>query len=320
MNRSERIDLILAIATELSKEEWTLVDLTLRQFGLPWTDIWQGTPQDYVVEMVERAEDEVLVELAHHLGLDDVLVKVDGDDTGVDVEHLRQLLELEKALMIAVATGGPRINTVNDEYKERRLAIRAALGGAGIADPNPFADLWQWYGRWRDGSLETYQSRREYITSLYQPAFDILSRIETAGAVEVLEPTGWMRVDRCMATVDQAFRTASSEEQFQSVGHLCREAMISLAQAVYDPAEHPSVGGVAPSDTDAKRMLEAYIAAELPGSGNEEFRRYARSAYQLAAAVAHRRNAQFRDAALCAEATRAIINAIAIISGRRDQG
>jgi hypothetical protein len=38
----------------------------------------------------------------------------------------------------------------------------------------------------------------------------------------------------------------------------------------------------------------------------------------LAVNLQHRRTATFRDAALCAEATRSVINVIALISGQRD--
>jgi hypothetical protein len=318
MNRSDRINLILAIATNLSSEDWSHVDLTLRQFELPWLDAWQGTQHDYVVEMVEKADDQTLLELAEHLGLEDVDASGHSEDDRSELESLRKLLELQQALMISVATGGPRINTVNDEYRERKLLIETALEKLGIPDLNPFGDLWQWYGRWSDGTLPTYQDRREYVTALYAPVFESLSRRERGWSMEIVEPTGWERVDRCITTIDQTLQAASNEEQFQSVGHLCREAIISLAQAVYEPEVHSSLDDTPPSNTDAKRMLTAYIAVELKGSANEDCRRYVRSAYQLAAALTHSRNATRRDAMLCAEATRSITNAIAIISGRRD--
>ena len=79
--------------------------------------------------------------------------------------------------------------------------------------------------------------------------------------------------------------TARAEEQFQAIGLLCREALISLAQAVYDPVRHPSIDGIASSDTDARRMLGAYIAEELVSGPNEEARAHARAALRLA--VAH---------------------------------
>lgn len=70
MSPSERIKHIKAIATALSNEEWTLLDLTLKQFGLPWTDQWGGgSKEGYVIEMISSAKDEPLLELAKHLGV-----------------------------------------------------------------------------------------------------------------------------------------------------------------------------------------------------------------------------------------------------------
>jgi len=91
-----------------------------------------------------------------------------------------------------------------------------------------------------------------------------------------------------------------------------------VAQAVYIRARHPPLDGVEPSITDARRMLEAFIAVELGGRTNEDARRHAKSALSLAAGLQHRRTADFRAAALCAEATTTVTNIIAKISGRRD--
>jgi hypothetical protein len=76
--------------------------------------------------------------------------------------------------------------------------------------------------------------------------------------------------------------------------------------------------GIAPSKTDAKRILEYYIAVELAGGVNEEARRHIRSALDLAVGLQHKRTATFRDAAMCVEATTAVVNIMAIVSGRRD--
>lgn len=70
MHPSERIKHIKAIASALSNEEWSLLDLTLQQFGLPWTDQWGGGSKEaYVIEMIATAKDEPLLELAKHLGV-----------------------------------------------------------------------------------------------------------------------------------------------------------------------------------------------------------------------------------------------------------
>lgn len=70
MHPSERIKHIKAIASALSNEEWSLLDLTLKQFGLPWTDQWGGgTKESYVIEMISDAADAPLLELAKHFGI-----------------------------------------------------------------------------------------------------------------------------------------------------------------------------------------------------------------------------------------------------------
>ena len=108
----------------------------------------------------------------------------------------------------------------------------------------------------------------------------------------------------------------TSEEDYQGVGLLCRELLISVAQAVYDAEKH-HVGGQSVSVTDGKRMLEGYFGVELVGGSNEEARKHAKAALDLANAVQHRRTATFRDAALCVEAAASVTNIVAILSGRR---
>jgi AbiJ-like protein len=131
------------------------------------------------------------------------------------------------------------------------------------------------------------------------------------------EPTGWQKVDRQLQEVRLRLDTAGSEEQYQAIGLLCREVLISVAQEVYDPARHTPHDGVAPSNTDAKRMLEAFFGNELQGGADEEARAHARAALRLALALQHKRTADFRMAALCAEATSSVVNILAVLAGRR---
>jgi hypothetical protein len=142
---------------------------------------------------------------------------------------------------------------------------------------------------------------------------------ERVGArTEVFEElTGWQIVDRQFQEVRLRLDTAVSEEHFQAVGLLCREALISVAQAVYDAVRYPPLDGIAPSTTDARRMLEAIFHRELEGSANEEARAHAKAALKLALALQHMRTADFRTAALCAEATASCVNLLAVLAGRR---
>ncbi len=140
---------------------------------------------------------------------------------------------------------------------------------------------------------------------------------ERATAFE--EPTGWPKVDRQIQHARSSLRQADSEEEYQSVGLVCREALISAAQATYIREKYPPLDNVEPSEGDAARMIAAIIAVELGGSANEEARAHAKAALKLALALQHDRTADFRTAALCSEATFSVVNILAILTGRRSQ-
>lgn len=131
------------------------------------------------------------------------------------------------------------------------------------------------------------------------------------------EPTGWQKVDRQLQEVRLRLDSADSEEEYQAVGLLCREALISVAQEVFDSSRHVSTDGLVPSDTDAKRMLENFFVTELKGGANEEARAHANAALRLALALQHKRTADFQLAALCAESTFSVVNMLAVLAGRR---
>jgi len=145
MKPSDRIKIISEIANSLAPADYSLIDLTLRQFGLSWTEQWYGNKIGYVLEMIQTADDQSLLDLASHLGINPV------DDIGKETlayseaKELIQGIDKQKALMIDVATGGSRIQQVNDEYKARRISIISRLQVAGIQDPNPYSDLWNWF-------------------------------------------------------------------------------------------------------------------------------------------------------------------------------
>jgi hypothetical protein len=229
------------------------------------------------------------------------------------IAKIRQMTDL----MIAVGTGGPRIGDVNDEYRQIRDDVQQELSARGRKLTIPFADLWEWYGRFSGGDFPTWRSRRQFVGELLKSQLEELQPTNASSQVAP-EPTGWERVDRAIGTAREQLAEASAEEHFQSVGLLCREILISLGQSVFDPDAHPTTDGVAASKSDAKRMLDAYISASLPGAHNKVARQHARSAFDLANELQHRRTANFRDAALCMEATSAVVNVIAIVSGRRD--
>ena len=195
-------------------------------------------------------------------------------------------------------------------YERIKIGFRHAI---------PYADLWDWYGKWSRGDLPTYRSRRDYVRNLLGPIEDYIRKGSQLHRGEVaVEPTGWSRVDRGLDEARRRLEEASTEEQFQAVGLFCREVLTSLAQAIYDPSRHPSLDGVDISDSDVKRMFDSYLEREVAGGVNANTRKYAKAAYDLALQLQHKRTAAFRQAAFCLEATVSVVNVVAILSGLRD--
>ena len=259
---------------------------------------------------------------AHDMEITGVTYRLDPDSlehAPDDTEDLLRQLDRLRNILIAVATGGPRINEVNAEYKAHYSQLTEQLVERGIQNPVPYPDLWDWYGKWSSGDLPTYQSRREYISGLFGPLVIRLREGPSPRGAEVFpEPTGWPRIDRTLGDARTRLESASTEEHFQTVGLLCREVLITLAQTVFDPERHPPLDDVKIGKTDAKRMLDSYLAVELAGGSNAIARRHAKASLDLANELQHERTAAFRKAALCAEATASVVNIVAILSGVRD--
>jgi hypothetical protein len=278
-------------------------------------------PQD-AIDVILGVLQEIRPPRENDIEIVDLVFRVDAEAVSsasmTDDELIREI-EHVRDMMVSVSTGAPMIKDVNAEFRSRAETVRTALRHRGQPDPNPHEDLWSWHGKWSSGDLPTYRSRREYLSGLYEP---LLRRLKgegpAMGAATLNDPTGWPKLDRTLVEIRRRLEEATTEEQFQAVGLLCREALISLAQEVFDRRHHPPIDNVEPSRTDAKRMLESYLSVELAGHSHESARKHARAAFDLANDLQHHRTANFRQAAMCAEATTAVVNLIAIMSGRRD--
>ena len=133
-----------------------------------------------------------------------------------------------------------------------------------------------------------------------------------------LDEAAWVRATRELREARRRLVAAEHEEQWQAVGLLCREALISCAQAVFDPSCHGSGDDVEISRTDARRMLDSYFDATVSGPSNAEIRTYAKAAVKLAVALQHKRTAGRRDAALCISATTTVLKTLSILSDLPD--
>jgi hypothetical protein len=86
MDRGQKLQLLRRTAATLTSDGWSSdIDLTLRTFGFPTYDEWNGGdgPYGYVLEMLQRGTDEDLAALNGHLHPDDVASAVHDDGAAV---------------------------------------------------------------------------------------------------------------------------------------------------------------------------------------------------------------------------------------------
>lgn len=231
---------------------------------------------------------------------------------------LLQKIETIKNIMISVATGGNRIPEEDNRYRSLQKDIIEKCKTLNVTYENHYIGLWDWYGKWKV-DLPTYQSRREYINSLFSPLLAIFNDTQSSIDVEpIVQLNEWERLSRTIIKIKKDSISARNEEDFQSVGLLCRETIISLAQAVYNPVIHGQLDetGVNIGKTDAVRMISNYLSVKLSGNSNEEMRAFAKTTNKLANMLTHRRTASKKDMMLVTSATISLINFIGILEDK----
>lgn len=234
------------------------------------------------------------------------------NDTTTSHESAIQLLDKLRRILITASTGtAPGTSTLS--YPELYSSLTYELEFLGLDNPIPYEDLADWHGKWSSGDLPSYDSRREHIRQLVDPVIRYL-QAGTIRSEAVPEPIGWDHINQVQDKIRSRLTSGSGEADFQSIGLLCREVLITVAQTVFDTDRHPPLDEIEVSTTDTKRMLDRYLNAELPGSANKAARKYARASVDLANKLQHRRTATFRDAALCAQANFSVVNFIAIVA------
>lgn len=230
-------------------------------------------------------------------------------------DSLRQDIETIRNIMISVATGVSRIQTEENRYRSINTSVIERCNKVHIGYYNSFRSLWDWYEKWRT-EFPTYQQRRKYINSLFSPTIEAFEVAKETSSVEPLvKVDDWDRINRALVKIKKDSVAAKNEEDFQSIGLLCRELLISLAQAVYKPDLHGNVDdkGISIGKTDANRMLDNYITVKLKGGSNEELRSFAKNANKLANRLTHERSATKMDMMLTISATVAVINLIGVL-------
>ncbi len=129
--------------------------------------------------------------------------------------------------------------------------------------------------------------------------------------MQTLASKEWHRVDQNLHSLRRQLQVAKTEKDFQTVGVLSRETIISLGQAVLNESlnEKP----LAVSKTDAEQILSKYFELRCPGSSNAGLRTYCKSCLKLANALVHIRNASYTEAEICTEACAHLVMLVRIL-------
>lgn len=223
-----------------------------------------------------------------------------------------------KNYLISSGTGGVRINDVDQEYQNLCKSIYNKCKDLNIPYSNTFHSLWDWYAYYSK-NLPTYQSRRDFINKEFSNLLDYFCDNHISSITDIMvELSDWERINRTVVKIKKDSVIARNEESFQQIGLLCREAIISLAEHVYNWQDYGTTDeeGTLIGKTDAVRMIENYLGVKLPGSSNEELRKYAKDTNKLANMLTHKRNATKLDMLLTVNATIALINFIGIIENK----
>lgn len=122
------------------------------------------------------------------------------------INDLIAILERTRDIMVAVSTGGPRIDDLNPQYRQLYDRADKNLRKLGIAHSNHFADLWDWHGRWSSGDLPSYRSRREYLAGIFGPLLKQVREHTTGHVARAPEPTGQFNLELGLQVMKDALR------------------------------------------------------------------------------------------------------------------
>jgi hypothetical protein len=70
MTASERVNLIKEIASIMGSEDWSLIDLTLRQFNFETLETFNGDSFHYLLQQLESGQESDIISLATHLNIE----------------------------------------------------------------------------------------------------------------------------------------------------------------------------------------------------------------------------------------------------------
>lgn len=237
------------------------------------------------------------------------------DPVEPDLDVALALMDLVRDDLTASGTGGGE--SLSDE--DMRLAIRVlsrVADRAGYEFKLPFRDHTSWRAWWnRNDGYGSWQARRELLGGLFDETYARLIAAQDqaldATLVEAISPhrtLGWPDVDAEINELRRQFTRATTPQDCAAVGLVAVRVTEALSRKVYVHAVHGAPGEEEPKISDTKKRLGSYVGAKLPGKGNEELRRLAKTTIEAAQAMKHRGTPTRTEVEIAADAAILLAN------------
>lgn len=127
------------------------------------------------------------------------------------------------------------------------------------------------------------------------PCRMVEGRVEWAEELAAEQPLttdleSWPRLREEIAGIRERFRAATCADDYSDVGNRCVRAITALADLAFEPAIDLANEDEPPKSDAAKRKLELFFRARLPGKDAKPMREASTAAWDIAQKVKHRQN------------------------------
>jgi hypothetical protein len=210
--------------------------------------------------------------------------------------------------------GGQRLS--DEDLGVALRTLRVVLKRLGITFDVPFRSFGTFRTYWiNHGMSNSWQARRDYLGSVFDPVHHRLTRLEEerfeAQLADPVSPrgrTGWGKVDNEIRELRRRFSTASTPQDYRAVGSHCVGVLEALSRTVYDPAKHLRPGEQEPPADKTKQRLGRYVEDAIAGRDHAELRGLITKAVEFAQLVKHRETPTRRHAGIAADAVIMLAN------------
>lgn len=184
------------------------------------------------------------------------------------VPGLRELVETQRDLLTAIATGTMITPTYQAAYRRRRTAIRGALRSRGLEDPFKWPDLHHWWAHAKQWA--TYAERRAVVAESITPLLDKLDDLERSGRIDDWggSPDHWTTLEERLAGLRQEMDSATTLDHFQDVGRRGREILIATVNGLFEKTMVPD-GKEQPKGADVKARFDYIVQRYAAGKAQD---------------------------------------------------